>query len=463
MFIGRELELSVLNRIYGSGKFEFALIYGRRRIGKTSIINEFVSDKSTIYFMATENSKKKNLENLSKTIAMCMHCDIIPFYDFVSAFDYIFQLSCNERIILVIDNYQHLAKVYKNLNEDLAMLIDKYKEISQLFLIISGSPVDFMEDSFLSPQSALYGKRTARFKIMPFEFKEFCQWFSNFSDEDKAILYGITAGIPYYMLQINDEISLRENIENVFFNPLSPMYDEPTNMLNKDLRELSFYNTILSTIALGYERMSEISEQTGEDTSVCSVYIKNLISLGVIRRMLPYGEANSRKAIYKLNDSMSKFWYSFVPDNRWLAECNFFDVAYENIEPYIDDYMKDVFIEICRQYLWNCVLIGKCKVNFSETGSWWGVSSSKEIINIDIVGEENNNKALIADCVWKEELLDIEDIENLLNKGKYIRYGEKHYYLFSKSGFTYECKRRAQMIKNVNLVSYEDLMNSLLC
>jgi uncharacterized protein len=286
MFIGRGRELATLNKLYASDKFEFVVIYGRRRVGKTALINQFIEDKKAIYFMGVESNVKQNLENFSKSIIE-YNTGIeteTSFLSFQAALEYVFKLSEKDRLILAIDEYPYVARSSKSLASTLQLLIDKYKDTSKLMLILCGSSMSYMEDHVLAYKAPLYGRRTAQMKILPFNFEETCHYFQNFSDEDKALIYGIVGGTPQYLLQMNDKMSVEENIKNTYLNPNSALFEEPENLLKQEVREPALYNAIITAIATGASRMSEISNKVGEDTNVCSAYVKNLVSLGIIQK-----------------------------------------------------------------------------------------------------------------------------------------------------------------------------------
>ena len=295
MFIGREKELATLNGLYNSDKFEFAVIYGRRRVGKTALISHFIQDKKAIYFMGVESNEKQNLENFSQAI-MEYASGIMPgtsFVSFQAAIEYVFKLCENERLVLVIDEYPYVAKASKSMASTLQMLIDKNKDNSKMMLILCGSSMSYMEDNVLAYKAPLYGRRTAQMKILPFDFKDSCKYFNGFSAEDMALIYGIVGGTPQYLLQMNDSMSVEDNIKNVFLNPASAIFEEPENLLKQEVREPAVYNAIITAVATGSSRMSEIATKIGETTSVCSQYMKNLINLGLIRKETPYGEKES--------------------------------------------------------------------------------------------------------------------------------------------------------------------------
>ena len=276
MFIGRQRELSALDRLYKSDKFEFAVIYGRRRVGKTALISKFIDDKSAIYFMGVESNAKQNLENFSKSIMEYVSGTDIDsiFSSFQSALEYVFKRSEKERIILAIDEYPYVARSSKSLASTLQLLIDKYKDKSKLMLILCGSSMSYIEDHVLAYKAPLYGRRTAQMKLLPFDFEETCRYFKNFTAEDKALIYGVVGGTPQYLLQINDALSVEDNIKDTFLNPVSFLYEEPINLLKQEVREPAIYTAIIAAIATGASRMSEISGKVGEDTNVCAMYLK---------------------------------------------------------------------------------------------------------------------------------------------------------------------------------------------
>ncbi len=464
MFIGRHKELNSLDKLYQSDKFEFVVIYGRRRVGKTALINQFIGDKKSIYFMGIESNEKQNLENLSKSIiefSSGIQTET-SFASFQVALEYLFKLATKERVILAIDEYPYVARSSKSLASTLQLLIDKYKDNSKLMLILCGSSMSYMEDHVLAYKAPLYGRRTAQMKIQPFDFEESCGYFHNLSDEDKALVYGIAGGTPQYLLQMSEELSVEENIKNTYLNPMSFLYEEPTNLLKQEVREPAIYNAIITAIATGYSRMSEISSKVGENTNVCSNYIKNLINLGIIQKETPYGEKASKKSIYSIEDNMFYFWYRFVLDNNSAIARGAADLVYKRIESQLSDYMGRVFEEICKQYLWKQLLAGNAPIEFISLGRWWGNDSTKKCqAEIDIMGEQDRESALFAECKWRNEKVDMDILETLIGRSKLFHYKNVHYYLFSKSGFTKGCIERAKEVGNVTLVSYKDIVGSM--
>lgn len=462
MFIGREKELIKLNQLYNSNKFEMTVIYGRRRIGKTTLINEFVKDKPTIYFTGVEVNEKVNLENFSQSIFEYEdnYTDSSPvFNSFDDAFRRIFKLAENQRVILIIDEYPYLYNAHKAISSILQKYIDQHKDNSKLFLILCGSSVSFMENQVLGYKSPLFGRRTSQMKVEQFEFSEARQFFKKYNKYDAALTYGITGGIPLYMTKIDDSLSVEENIKRNFLDSSAYLYDEPTNLVKQECREPAQYNSIIQAIAKGASRLSEISSKIGtEKTSVVSLYLKTLIEIGIVKKEYPYNDGSKRKTIYSLNDTMFRFWYRFVPSYTALINKDQADIAYKLIEPQLASFMGFVFEDICKQYLWQQNIEGKLPITFINLGRWWGNDPiRKSETEIDIVASDSSNGAILAECKWTNEPVSKSVLDDLINQGRLFNYKPIYYYVFSKSGFTKSVEELAEQLGNVYLISFDDM------
>lgn len=261
-------------------------------------------------------------------------------------------------------------------------------------------------------------------------------------------------------MQINDNLSIEDNIKNTHLNPHSSIFEEPNNLLKQEVREPAIYNAVITAIATGCSKMNEISNKIDEETSVCATYIKNLITLGIIKKETPYGEKSSRKTIYSIEDNMFRFWYRFVPENTSIISRGAIDIAYNRIAPELSSYMSGVFEEICRQYLWKLLLEDKCAVNFCDLGRWWGTNpKTKSQEEIDIMGDDKES-VLFGECKWTNEKVDLGVLETLVERSTLFKYKKKHFYLFAKTGFTQGCIDKASEMGNVTLVAYEDMLKS---
>lgn len=462
MFIGREKELLKLTQLYNTESFQFPVIYGRRRVGKTALINEFIKDKDAISFTGLESTVSQNLENLSRAIHRYLGTvGETPIYpSFQAAIETVFRLAENKRIVFVIDEYPYVAKAYKAFSSILQTMIDKYKDSSKLYLILCGSSMSFMEEQVLGYKSPLYGRRTAQFKILPFDFAESRKYFKNFSDVDMAQIYGIVGGTPQYLLQMNDSLSVEDNVKTNILDPNSYLFEEPQNLLKQEVQKAALYNAVITAVATGSTKLSEIATKIGEETSACAICLKKLLALGIVRKETPFGEKTSKKTIYNIDDNLFRFWYRFVPENLSLIQNNMIDIAYNSISDGMATYMGSVFEEICKQYLWELNRKGKAAIRFTSLGRWWGNDTRQRVqTEIDIMGEADKNTALFGECKWTNEKVDVGVLDLLVDRSKLFHYKTVHYYLFAKSGFTKGCIEKADELGNVTLVEYAEMLS----
>ena len=240
MFIGRENELNIMKRMFLSEKFECLILYGRRRVGKTALINEFIKDKRAVFFTGFDTTAQENLEALSQSI---YHCDNLsgegPLYQsYEKAFDAIGELCKAQKTVVIFDEYPYLAKSKASISSILQKKIDlDYQKNGNIFLILCGSSMSFMEHQVLGYQSPLYGRRTSQMKLLPFSYFEMKKFFTKFTNEEQAVLYGITGGIPKYITCMDENRSLSENITEQFFSTSGYLYEEPENLLKQKRRE----------------------------------------------------------------------------------------------------------------------------------------------------------------------------------------------------------------------------------
>ena len=464
MFFGRDREFSKLNQLYNSNQFEFVVFYGRRRVGKTTLINEFVSDKKSAYFMAIEGTKQENLKGVSEAVLSLgesVSVNLAPsFTEYDALLNYIDQLAkSGERLIIAIDEYPYLAASYPAISSMLQSHIDQCWKDSNLFLILCGSSMSFMEEQVLGYKSPLYGRRTAQFKIKPFTFFESKQMYPDYTPEDQAILYGVTGGIPEYLTRINPKLSIDENIVQLFFDESGRLFEETSNLLKQELKDPASYHSIITAIASGASRMNEIATKTGLESSGCSNQIATLIALGIVRKEYPItDQPTSRKTIYRLQDSMFLFWYRFVRPNMSNISRGMGQLVYDNqVKPQLNDFMGSIFEEICQQYLYIPNVFLSLPFTLGNVGRWWGNNKvEKRQEEIDIMSVDNEH-AFMCECKWRNELQGKEVLQKLMQRGELFLYPHKYYYVFAKRGFTQEAVEWAENVKNIKLVTYMDI------
>ncbi len=460
-FYCRTEELKKLNRRYQGDEFECIVIYGRRRVGKTALINEFCKDKPTIFFSALNTTGKENLEAFSKAILSYERpsSSMSPvFSSYDAAFEELTALTKEKRIVVVIDEYPYLAKAMPAVSAMLQHLIDHKWSDSKMYLILCGSSMSFMENQVLGQESPLYGRRTGQFKIEALDYKDTAVFHPELSHEENALIYGITGGIPHYINKLGVKQSIDEALLEHLFDRSSYLYEEPANLLKQELREPAVYNAIIKAIAEGASRSNEIVTKVGESSSVVSKYLKTLIDLGIVKRETPLTEKPGKKTIYLLADHFFRFWYRFVPENISAIDSGRIERTYAQVvKPYFPDYMGLIFEKMCQDYL--LYYAENLPIELNQIGQWWGNDSKqKKQVQIDIVGTAvGGREYLIGSCKYRNEKIGEDELALLRQYAAAFGKGDRyHYYIFSKGGFT-ERLYAAQSRGEVRLVSFEEL------
>ena len=461
MFVGRKNELASLEKLYAKDNFQFTVIYGRRRVGKTTLINEFCKEKKSVYFVAVESTAKENLEILSMQILSAIAPDAPrnPFSSFRGAFDYIFTYAINDRVIFVIDEYPYLAESDRAVSSILQAAIDKAQDNSKLHLILCGSSMSFMENQVLGYNSPLYGRRTSQLKILPFDYLECAGMLPGFDEIEKITLYGITGGIPDYISRIDNSLSVRANVRDLFLDPSGRLFEEPSNLLKQELRSPQAYNGIITAIAAGSTRLNEIATKTGMETGRCSNMLDTLISLELVRKETPVTEQNSKRTIYLLEDQMFRFWYNFVmPDISRITVGLGDTVCDEIFGMRLNTHIGYTFEECSKQFMWRELIRGALPVSFKRIGRWWGANrQERREEEIDFIAYSDEN-AIFGECKWSNEKINEDVLEKLMVKSELLsQFTEKYFFLFSKSGFTDALVYRASQLGNVRLISLNDM------
>lgn len=460
MFHCRENELSKLNKRYQNDSFECIIMYGRRRVGKTALINEFCKDKKTIFFAALNATEQENLAALSKAIYECEKktaAEAPVFSSFDSALNAITEMA-SERLVFAIDEYPYLAKATESISSRLQHLIDHKWQSTKLFLILCGSSMSFMEEQVLGYESPLYGRRTAQFKIEPLTYREVNAFYPTLSRQEQALVYGITGGIPLYMNKLDVQNGIKEALLENVFDSSSYLFEEPQNLLKQELREPAVYNTIVTMIATGASKLNEIATKAGLESAVCSKYMKVLLELGIVKKETPMSEKPGKKTIYRLSDHFFSFWYRYIPKNMGAIMAQRIDRIFDQaVWDSLSDHMGLVFEDMCKCYLMRYA--ENLPVPITDIGQWWGTDTKLHTeVQIDIVASTTDAETYyIGSCKYKNEAVGMHELQILQRYAQVFGKGKKYiYYIFSKGGFTQELQEQEKDGK-VKLISLDML------
>ncbi len=463
MFIGREKELSDLNAMYQDSRFQLFVLYGRRRVGKTTLLNEFCKDKPSIFYSAEQSNNKLNLNKFSSVVFQYYEENTLePFASWENALNYIDNRQKDERVIVVIDEFPYLVRKNKALLSEFQHLIDHKLQHGKLFLILCGSYMGFMEKEVLGSKSPLFGRRTGQLHMKPFDYRTSIKFLEGFDPEEQLRLYGAFGGTALYLQQVMPGYDFEDNIKNAFLRVTAYLYEEPLLLLRQEVQEPGIYNAIIEAVATGASKANEISTKIGEEAAKCIKYINTLCELGILYKETPFGEKDSsRKTLYGISDFMFRFWYRYVYANRSLIETGAQDaVMRRRIEPTYSEYMGTVFEKICCDYLTTKNAVGELPILFTSIGRWWGTNpADRSQVEIDLIAKDNKDY-LICECKWRNEKLDIGVLKKLKEKADLFTKARNNtwYVLFSKSGFTDAVVEAAEQDDRIMLVELKDIM-----
>lgn len=462
-FIGRTSELATLNAELerGSG---FVVIYGRRRVGKTTLIKEFIKDKRAFYFLATTESEAQSMKRfagvLSRTAKNPM-LSKVTFTDWLDLFQVVADDHPDEKKVLVIDEFPYLVKTNPDFPSILQNAWDEVLKDHNVMLILCGSLISMMKKHALAYDSPLYGRRTAQIRLMPLQFTDVYEA-QNLSFEQAVEQYAITGGVPKYMEFFQSDEPLVEQIRRVVLSKNGFLYEEPDFLLNEEVQTPINYFSVLKAISDGNHKLSKIGMTMEQDTSAITPYLKTLIDLGFVIKNVPITEKNperSRKSLYYVSDNFIRFWFRYVYPFKGELELDNQQIVLDEMgKDFKQKFVAFAYESICRNIF--AELCHKGQIDFapSRIGSYWRNDNEGDT-EIDVAAVDNQHKRLfLGECKYHAKPVDVAVYSALQEKGQSKELtatfkGYKIVYgLFSKSGFTDRLVEMAAENPNLILV-----------
>lgn len=462
-FIGRESELKTLDREFkrGSG---FVVIYGRRRVGKTTLIKEFIKNKDAMYFLATEEMENGNMKRFTNTLVEYTKQDYLKnasFSDWEDLFKVFAAYKPDTEKVLVIDEFQYLVNVNSAFATIFQRIWDEILKDKNVMVILCGSLISMMTTQVLSYSSPLYGRRTAQIRLSPLKFTDIMKINSDKSFEQLVEVFSITGGVPKYFDFFDNDESLMENVEREVLQKGGFLYEEPIFLLEKEVKELVSYFSIMKNIAAGNHKVSQLAGILEMPSNALSPYLKTLMDLDLVEKRIPVTEKQpekSRKGLYFVNDHFIEFWFRFVYAYKGELELENTEYVLGKIKKnFIEKHVSFVYEDICRDLL--SMLCREGKINFipSKIGSYWGSN-----IEIDVVAlDEERKRVLLGECKYHAQPVDADVLFELKGKAEKIaelsEY-EKMFVLFSKSGFSNRLRELAEQSPNDILINENNVV-----
>ncbi|HQO69028.1 MAG TPA: ATP-binding protein [Clostridia bacterium] len=457
-FIDREQELNFLLSEYRRSGSSLVVIYGRRRIGKTELISEFMNDKKSIYFLATEEDEVQNRNAFKNTVSDFLGNELLRearIDNWEILFKSLVAKTTNEKIILAIDEFQYLGLANSAFPSIMQKMWDTYLKNSNIMVILCGSLISMMESQTLNYSSPLYGRRTGQIRLKQIPFLYYHDFYPNKDYKSLIEYYSVTGGVPKYIELFYDSEDIYSAINKNILSKQSFLYDEAHFLLQKEVSEIGTYFSIMKAIAAGNRKLSKISSSIEIKQTSLSKYLKTLASLDLIEREVPVTEPNpqkSKKGLYRIKDNYILFWFKFIYPNMGFIESGNTAIVMNKLkENFIDKHVSFIYENVCIEKLWNMNAEGSLKFTFDKIGRWWNNTSEIDIIGIDSTG----NNILFGECKYKKSKIGLDVLTALEKKSIEVEWNKdnrkSYYIIFSISGFTEELIKEAQKRNDVIL------------
>ena len=455
-FIGRTRELETLELEYKNGN-SFVVLYGRRRIGKTALIREFIKDKTALYFLATEETDQQNMKRFAATLASFSGQEFIAkinFSDWIDLFRIFADTSTLKNKILIIDEFQYIVNTNPAFTSVFQKAWDEILSGKNIMVIICGSYINMMTRQVLSEKSPLYGRRTSQIRLAPLTFWEIQQHYQDKSFSELVEQYAITGGVPKYM-EFFTTNNLIDNISRIVLNKNGFLYDEPAFLLNKEIKEPVNYYSIMKVIAAENHKLSEISAAMQTTGNRITPYLETLQNLYLVEKRTPVTEKKpekSRKSLYIIRDVFIKFWFKFIFPYKGELEFGNPNFVLERLkEHFIDSHVAFVYEDICRNIFSELCKAKEIDFTPSRIGSYWSKNEEIDLMAVD----ETHHRIFAAECKYYKDNkpVDVNVYAKLQKKCKKLDDYGISYGLFSKSGFSNRLKDIAKENKNLFLIN----------
>ena len=462
-FVDRELEMETLQNEYERDGSALVVLYGRRRVGKTTLITEFIKDKKALFFLASEEAESQNRNAFKEKAAEFIDSDLLRNADIKNwdvLFKSIMDTTFDSKPVIVLDEFQYLGKANPAFPSIFQRIWEEILKDKSVMVILCGSLISMMESQTLAYGSPLYGRRTAQIRLKQIPFGYYHEFFPNKSRRELIEMYAVTGGVPKYIELFSESKDIYSAIQKCVLNRSGYLYDEPHFLLQQEVSEVGSYFSIIKAIAAGNSKLSAISSILEIKSTSLTKYLKTLIDLDILEREVPITEENpekSKKGLYKIKDNYLRFWFAFVYPNMSFIESGHSRIVMNKIKnSLVKNHIAFVYEDVCKERMWDLNGEGAWPFNFTKIGRYW---DSKDEIDIVALDPEGKN-LILGECKYWAEPVGVSVLRDLEAKTDSVaceRDNRKVWYvLFSASGFTDELKTLAESREDLLLCDEQD-------
>ena len=409
-FVNRKNELNILENSWKTPGFQFIIVSGRRRIGKSRLLEEFSRDKPSLYLLCENRPYRYNVKKFSTLISKFFDLPGFEVNTLRECFEMITSLyKSKKKLIIVIDEFSYLVKQNPETPAEMQGIVDELLKDKNILLILSGSAVSLMQRELLSYSSPLYGRTTGNLILKPLRFSDIMKWFGEMRIERIIKIFSVCDGIPKYL-----EFFQRgeREIEKNFFDPNTFLFREMFQILSEELRNPGTYMSILEAISMGKNKVTEIANFAYMEAKELVAYLNIIQNLGLVKRVLPlFG----KKGIYEITDNYTKFWFRFV--SRFYSEIeegfseNAISYYRKNFNSYLGKVFEDLVLRIMRSRELEFF-------PFTRLGKWWWKNREIDILGLN----EKTREILFCECKWQDRVNPKKVLKELEEKAQYVEW-----------------------------------------
>ncbi len=447
-FYDREIELEALEKAYLRSGSDFIVVSGRRRIGKSRLIDEFVKDKKAISVLIVPKEEKQVAGDVEAEIRLKLGYSP-SFASLKDAFEYLFEQNVG---LLCLDEFSNVLVVNEAVPYELQRLWDKYKDSKDVMLVVSGSYAGMMNRLFAAKKAPLFNRATSAINLGQLSFGTVADILSDFGvllPSEQVSFYCVFGGVPFYyvLLEKLENRSFESAVNSLFFDVGAQLKEEGENVLRQEFgNAYAKYYAVLEAISAGYVSLNEISQKVGVRSTTLTKYLSALIhDFKIVERIVPFGEkpARSKKGLYFIVDNTLAFWFSEV----------YGKLSAPRTEE-LSSFIGKRFEMLCRQFL--CEFLIARGERLLAAGKWWGavkVNGRSEQREIDLVIE--TDKAIyVGECKWTQQKVGQRELNWLKESAQAVAVTKKpvKFVLFSKLGFDVLTDKDALMFSANQLV-----------
>ncbi|CAA6804500.1 MAG: archaeal ATPase, fused to C-terminal DUF234 domain [uncultured Sulfurovum sp.] len=431
MFVNREKELQRLEDEYKSSNFRFTVLYGRRRVGKTTLLKEYISSKPHIYFLVTLEALPIVLKRFQHLVADFLEDTFfrgLEVKSFEQIFTYLAKENISQKIIVVIDEFQYLGKLDGSIPSQFQYIVDEVLKSKKIHLVLCGSIISMMYEQTLSYSSPLYGRRTSSIKLDALGFEYLTDFFPHKNEIELIELYSVLYGVPKYLEIFKEKRDLFKSIEDNILDKNAFLYEEPRFILQNEVNEPMTYFSILETIANGEHKIGNIAGKLEKNVQNITSFMSKLMELEIVYKEVPITEKypnKSKKGLYFIKDNFFRFWFSYLLPYKSQLEMGNRNYAIVKIKENFSGFVAKVYEDLAVAYTLKNYPLLKC-------GRWWSKNDEIDVVG---VGEDF---MLVGECKYSNKKVGTDILLALKEKSTKIelKLPIKYYLLFSKSGFT---------------------------